>query len=120
VATRCVFRAGRSASIHARKEALPGLTCRALAAASDKLYNEAQLAIAQQRLDCADDSQLPVDFQPSADLKRLLAAQMPRRDHLVAAAELVSVVDPSHRQSRRYAHDPQPKRVCVASPDGND
>lgn len=55
-------------------------------AITDELHDEAELALAQQRLDRADDSKLPVDFQPSADLKRLLAAQMPRRDHLVTAA----------------------------------
>ena len=29
---------------------------------------------------------MTIDLQPRTDLKRLLAAQMPRRDHLVTAA----------------------------------
>ena len=94
----------------------------ALNAIADKLYDEAQLAITQQGLDCADDPRLAVDFQPIADLERLLAAQMPRCDHLVAAAQLIAIVDPSHRRPGRYAHDATAgeRAAAVASVDGDD
>ena len=70
---------------------------------------ETQFLLAQQRLDCAGDSRLTTDFQPITDLERLLSVEMTGRRHLVAAAKLIAIVDPSHRPPRRY--------VCKAMPD---
>ena len=60
--------------------------------------------LAQERFDCADDPGLAADFKPVADLELLLTHEMPGRDDLVAAAKLIAIVNPSHRQPRRYVH----------------
>jgi hypothetical protein len=42
----------------------------------------------------------PPDLDSIAHFERLLAAEVAGRDHLVAAAELVAIVDSSHRGGR--------------------
>ena len=71
---------------------------------ADELDNQAELALAQQSLDCTDDPYLAVNGQPLTNSERLLSAQMAGRDHLVAAPKLIAIVDPSHRRTARYAH----------------
>ncbi len=46
---------------------------------------------------------LAPDLDSIPDLERLLAAEVAGRDHLVAAAKLIAIVDPSHRGPGRYA-----------------
>jgi hypothetical protein len=75
----------------------------ALGGIPHQLHNEAHLSFPEQRLDYADDPGLAADLDSIADLERLLAAEVAGRDHLVAAANLIAVVDPSHRGSGRYA-----------------
>ncbi len=70
---------------------------------ADELDNQAELALTQQSLDSTDDPYLAVDGQPLTNFERLLSAQMPGRDHLVAAPKLIAIVDPSHRRTARYA-----------------
>jgi hypothetical protein len=76
----------------------------ALAVIPHQLHNQAQLALAQQRLDRTYDPGLAADLGPIADLKRLRWAQVASRDHLVPAPKLIAIVNPSHRRSGRYAH----------------
>ena len=68
-----------------------------------ELHNKTQLVFAQQRLDHAHNPLLAAGFQPLADLERFLAAQMTGRGHLLAAPQLIAIVDPGHRPSGRYA-----------------
>jgi hypothetical protein len=63
---------------------------------------------AEERLDVVHDPCVAADRDPLADLEWLLAAQVTRRDHLVAAPKLVSVV--RHRRVPR----PQPPRCARA------
>ena len=44
----------------------------------------------QQRVDGAHDPAVGADRDPLANFERLLATQVPRRDHLLAAAQLVA------------------------------
>jgi hypothetical protein len=62
-----------------------------------------QLGFTEQRLDRAHDRVLAADLDSIADLERLLAAEVAGRDHLVGAAELIAIVDPSQRRPGRYA-----------------
>jgi hypothetical protein len=62
-----------------------------------------QLGFTEQRLDRAHDRVLAADLDSIADLERLLAAEVAGRDDLVAVAELIAIVDPSHGGSGRYA-----------------
>ena len=91
------------------KDVLP-----ALDAISNELNDKAHLSLAQQRLDRAHDSELAADLQPIANLERLVTAQMTGRDHLVAAPELIAIVDPGHGQLRRYA---PPARYGASPPE---
>ncbi len=75
----------------------------ALDAISNELNDKAHLSLAQQRLGRAHDSELAANLQPIANLERLVTAQMTGRDDLVAAPELIAIVDPGHGQLRRYA-----------------
>jgi hypothetical protein len=68
---------------------------------------------AEQRLDCADDSGLPADFDAIAHLERPHVVQMAGRHHLVAAPKLISIPDPRQRSSGRYASSP-PKPIVVS------
>ena len=68
-----------------------------------RLQDETQLGFPQQRLDRADDRWLAADLESISDFQRLLAAEVSGREHLLAAAELVAIVDPSHRGCGRYA-----------------
>ena len=74
-----------------------------LAPIAQKLQDETQLGFPQQRLDRADDRWLAADLESISDFQRLLAAEVSGREHLLAAAELVAIVDPSHRGRGRYA-----------------
>ncbi len=60
-----------------------------------------QLTLTQQRLDAAHDPRPATDHDPITDLERLLAAQVTGRDHLLAAAQLIPVVDRGHRATIR-------------------
>lgn len=60
--------------------------------------NQTQLPLAKQRLDQAHDRAVAADRDPLADLERPLASEMPGRDDLLAAAQLVAVV--RHRPAR--------------------
>jgi hypothetical protein len=75
----------------------------ALDAISNELKDTAHLSLAQQRLGRAHDSDLAANLQPIPNLERLVTAQMTGRDDLVAAPELIAIVDPGHGQLRRYA-----------------
>jgi hypothetical protein len=86
----------------------------ALNAISNELNDKAHLALAQQRLGRAHDSELAANLKPIPNLKRLVTAQMTGRDHLVAAPELIAIVDPGHGQLRRYV----PPARYGASPPG--
>jgi hypothetical protein len=46
---------------------------------------------------------LAADLDPITGFERLLAAEVTCRDHLVAVAKLIAIVDRSHRRSGRYA-----------------
>src|SRR5207253_1522167 len=64
---------------------------------TQQLHDQTQLPFAKQRLDRAHDPVVAADRDPLADLERLLATEVPGRDHLLAAPELVAIV----RQSTR-------------------
>jgi hypothetical protein len=68
-----------------------------LVAIPEKPQDEVQLGFAEQRLDRAHDRLLAAYLDSIPDFERLLAAEMAGRDHLAAAAELIAIVDPSHR-----------------------
>jgi hypothetical protein len=68
-----------------------------LVAIPEKPQDEVQLGFAEQRLDRAHDRLLAADLDSIPDFERLLAAEMAGRDHLAAAAELIAILDPSHR-----------------------
>jgi hypothetical protein len=68
-----------------------------------ELNDQPQLALAQDRLDRADDSGLPGDLDPLADLEWLLVAEVAGRDDLVAATQLIAIFERRHRTRPRYA-----------------
>jgi hypothetical protein len=71
-----------------------------------QLHDQAQLLLAQQRLNPAHDPWLTADHQPITDLKRQLPRQMTRRDNLIPTPQLVPILDPGHRpNSLRSLHD---------------
>lgn len=72
-----------------------------------------QLTRPQQRLYRPDDPGLAADHDPLADLERL-AAEMTGRDHLVAATQLVTVLD-SHRQKVYQDPSASPGSVSKAT-----
>jgi hypothetical protein len=86
---------------------------RALAVVGQQLHDEPYLEFPEQRLDRSHDSGLTADLDAIADLERLLVIQMARRHHLVATPKLIAIVDPSHRQSGRYA--PRAPTPCLGA-----
>jgi hypothetical protein len=62
-----------------------------------ELDDKPQLLFAEHGLDRAHDADLAGDLQAFADLERPLALQMAGCGHLIAAAQLVAIFDPSHR-----------------------
>jgi hypothetical protein len=72
--------------------------------------------LAKERFDRAYDPELAADFYAVADLERLLAAEMPGRDDLVAAPQLEAIVETRHRRRGRYAFAlPSFQQVAVAA-----
>ena len=61
------------------------------------MHDKAHLAVTQKGRDGAHDPELPADLQPLPDLERLVAAQMTGGDQLVAAPQLIAIVDAGHR-----------------------
>lgn len=64
--------------------------------ATDQLHHQSHLGFAKKRLDTPNDPDLAADHQPLANLKRLLPREMPRRDDLIAAPQLVPIEDEIH------------------------
>jgi hypothetical protein len=77
-----------------------------------ELHHQAQLAFGEQRFDGAHGSGLAADFQPLADLERLLAADVSRRDDLVATSQFIAVVEARHRlgNDTRPCRDPTERK----------
>ena len=86
----------------------PGNVSIGLAAIEQQLHDETYFAFPEQRLNRAHDPGLTADLDVIANLERTLIVQMASRHHLVAAPQLIAVVDPNHRRSARYArHHPE-------------
>jgi hypothetical protein len=88
-----------------------------LAAIRQKPQDEAQLGFTEQRLDRAHSCVLAADLDSIPDSERRFAAEVTGRDQLVGAAELIAIVDPSHRGSGRYAGR-TPFRIPRTTPAG--
>ena len=80
-----------------------------------QLNDEAQLALAEHRLDLAHDALRPPDRDPLTDLERRLAGHVPGRDYLVATTELVSIGEIAHERVKLQGRRPF-SVVCKLSP----
>src|SRR6266851_4790336 len=76
--------------------------------ASD-LHHDSQLQFTEQRLDRENDSGLAADHNAPANLERLLTAEMPGRNDLLAAAKLVAIAEDRHLKTSKTSNS-QPCR----------
>lgn len=81
-----------------------------------ELHHKTKLGLPKERLDVANNPGMAADRDPLTDLKRLLAAEVAGRNHLIAAPKLVPVVRHRSVASRYHVTHPCGTPACPDRP----
>ena len=88
----------------------PYATPRPLAAGvANELHHQAQLSLAQDRLDRPNNPRQPSDVRSLTSGERTLLRHKTGRDHLIATPQLISI---DNRHARREQYAPAPRPSC--------
>jgi len=76
-----------------------------------ELHDQPEFMFAQQRVERTDDPDVAADRDSLPHRERFLAAQVPGRDNLIAAAQLVTVLRHTHSMYRPAPTQPRVRRL---------